>query len=48
MDNLRRRKMIMVNACPMCLTEEESVDHLLLKCKLANSIWLSILRWFQV
>ena len=33
MDNLRHRLMIVVNAFPMCLAEEESVVHLLLKCK---------------
>lgn len=39
MDNLQKRKMIVVNACPICLTDEESVDHLLLNCKLAQWLW---------
>lgn len=30
MDNLRRRRKIIVNACPMYLANEESIDHLLL------------------
>lgn len=29
MDNLRQRGKIVVNCCPMCLGDEESVDHLL-------------------
>ena len=29
LDNLRRRGRILVNGCPMCLCEEESVDHLM-------------------
>lgn len=33
LDNLRKRKIIVVNACPMCLGDEELVEHLLLKCK---------------
>lgn len=36
MDNLRRRNVIVVNACPLCLSDEESVDHLLLNCKVAR------------
>ena len=32
-DNLRRRGMTIVNGCPMCLKEEESMDHLLVKFK---------------
>lgn len=48
MDNLRRRKMIVVNACPMCLGPEELGDHLLLNCKAAQRVWKSILSWFGV
>lgn len=36
MDNLRRQKIIMVNACPMCLVEEETVDHLLMSCRVVH------------
>ena len=46
MDNLRRRKVIVVNACSMCLASEESIDPLLLNCPLAKCIWRSILSWF--
>lgn len=48
MDNLRRRKRIIVNACHMCLAAEESVDYLLLNCKIAHCIWKSILGSFGV
>eukprot|EP00268_Persea_americana_P002377 TRINITY_DN10717_c0_g1_i6.p1 TRINITY_DN10717_c0_g1~~TRINITY_DN10717_c0_g1_i6.p1 ORF type:complete len:137 (+),score=23.15 TRINITY_DN10717_c0_g1_i6:233-643(+) len=42
-DLLRRRGMTTVNGCPMCLRDEETVDHLLLICKSAHSIWMSII-----
>ena len=35
MDLLRMRGMPIVNGCPMCLRDEESVDHLMLNCKTA-------------
>lgn len=38
MDNLRRRNMIMVNACPLCLAAEETMDHRLLNCWVAKEI----------
>ena len=34
MDNLRRQGLIIVNACPMCLASEQSIDHLL-NCPIA-------------
>ena len=36
----------MVNACPLCLKDEESVDHLLLKCNFAHKTWSVVLGWF--
>lgn len=44
MDNLRR-KVIVVNACPFCLVDEESIDHLL-NCKVVWKVWCSFLREF--
>ena len=32
LDKLRRCKHIIVNGCPMCLKDEESVLHLLIHC----------------
>ena len=43
MDNLRQCKVVIVNACLTFLANEESIDHLLLNCSLAQSIWRSIL-----
>eukprot|EP00268_Persea_americana_P022762 TRINITY_DN2257_c1_g1_i1.p1 TRINITY_DN2257_c1_g1~~TRINITY_DN2257_c1_g1_i1.p1 ORF type:complete len:113 (-),score=8.22 TRINITY_DN2257_c1_g1_i1:477-815(-) len=42
MDNLRRRKVIVVNACSMCLANEESIDHLILSCPLAQCILVAL------
>ena len=47
MDNLRRRGMTIANGCPMCLRDEESVDHLLLNCKEAQSLWRAVVGWFD-
>ena len=30
-----------------CLASEESVDHLLLNCKVAQAVWTSVLVWFD-
>ena len=46
MDNLKRRGKILVNACPMCLEDEETIDHLLLRCNSATKIWNNIISWF--
>lgn len=40
MDNLRRRKKILVNTCPMCFADKETVDYLLLNCKMAQGFGL--------
>lgn len=47
MDNLHKRKVIIVNACPMCLSDEESVDYLLLNCVVAHKPWNMLLSSFQ-
>eukprot|EP00268_Persea_americana_P048725 TRINITY_DN5173_c0_g2_i1.p1 TRINITY_DN5173_c0_g2~~TRINITY_DN5173_c0_g2_i1.p1 ORF type:complete len:180 (+),score=24.39 TRINITY_DN5173_c0_g2_i1:1214-1753(+) len=38
LDNLCKHKVTVVNACPLCLSAEESVDHLLLQCAMAQDI----------
>ena len=48
MDNLQRRRVIIVNACPMCLVGEEPVDHLMIYCSIAHHLWMSIFTWFHV
>ena len=32
---------------PMCLRDKESMDHLMLDCKTAQSIWSSVVGWFD-
>lgn len=46
--NLRKRKMIVVNTCPICLVDEETIDQLLVNCKMAQQLWNSALRWFDL
>lgn len=48
MDNIRRRELIIVNACPMCLAVEESIDHFLLNCLITHYLWRSTLWWFHI
>ena len=36
-----------MNGCPMCLRDEESVEHLLLNCKSAQTIWMAIIGGFD-
>lgn len=31
----------------MCLADEETVDHLLLCCKISQTLWISVLGWFN-
>lgn len=35
-----------INACLMCLADEEMVDHFVLKCPIAHRVWYSVLHWF--
>lgn len=37
----------MVNDCPLCSANEDTVDHLLLNCRVAQVLWRSILSWFK-
>jgi hypothetical protein len=38
--------MIVVNRCWLCESDEETVDHLLLHCEVANGLWNVILSKF--
>ena len=38
-DNLRKRRLYVLDWCSMCKRDGESVDHLLLHCLLAQEIW---------
>lgn len=37
-----------MNACRLCLVDAESIDHLILKCKVSQVLWKSVLGWFLV
>lgn len=43
-DNLRKRGMEGPSRCPLCMSEEETVDHLLLLCPFAKAVWKGALR----
>ena len=43
LDNLMFRGRILVNRCCMCHRNEETVDHLLLHCPVAHSLWVYML-----
>lgn len=39
--------MMIINAYPMCLAAEESVDHVLVHCSMAQHVWNSILSGYD-
>lgn len=46
--NLRKRKVITTvnnSCCPICLQEEESLNHLLITCPVAAEVWVRCYRW---
>ena len=47
-DNLRKRKVWILNWCYMCKRNGESVDHLFLHCPLASDLWSMVLGFFGV
>ena len=47
-DNLRRRRIIVIDWCFMCKRDAESVDHLLIHCVYASELWSLILSIFGV
>ena len=47
-DNLRKRKVWILNWCYMCKRNGESVDHLFLHCPLASDLWATVLGLFGV
>jgi hypothetical protein len=42
LDNLRKKHVIVINRCYMCKKDGESVDHLLLHCKVAHEFRCNI------
>ena len=47
-DNLRKRGLIVVNWCSMCKRSGESIDHLLLHCDVARTLWSVLFSLFDV
>ena len=47
-DNLRKRNHVIVNGCPLCLRDEKSVNHLLIHCPFAYSVWIVLINLFDV
>lgn len=47
-DNLRLRKMTIVNACPLCLLDAESLDRLLLDCHNSYQIWIHFFQLLDI
>ena len=43
LDQLKRRGMTFANRCFMCEEEEDTIDHLLIHCKIAKMLWYLIL-----
>ena len=48
LDNLMLRGRPLANCCYMCCCNAESVDHLLLFCPIAHSLWTYMLRLFGI
>lgn len=45
-EKLKQRDEVLINVCPMCLDNEELVDHLFLTCRFAQRMWSEMFGWF--
>lgn len=48
LNNLRKRHVMVIEQCCMCTKSEESIDHLLLHCKVTRDLWESVFRLFEI
>ena len=46
-DNLVKRGQSLVNWCCMCRCDGETMDHLLLHCKLAHAFWCEVFKCLE-
>ena len=47
-DNLRKRRVLIIDWCCMCKSSGESVNHLLLHCPLAQDLWNLVFTLFGI
>jgi hypothetical protein len=45
-DNLGKRNLIVINRCCLRKSDEKTIDHLLLQCEIACSLWYAIFNRF--
>lgn len=45
MNKLKRRPHIIVNGCPTCLADEETMNHLLVHCRFAPRVWTAVFKF---
>jgi hypothetical protein len=48
LDNLRKRRVIVIDRCCLCKINGEYVDHLLLHCEVARVLWNAIFSRFSL
>ena len=48
LDNLMLRGRPLANRCCLCCNNAEFVDHLLLFCLIAHSLWMYMIRFFGI
>jgi hypothetical protein len=48
LDNLRKRGLTVVDWCCMCKKSGESINHLLLHCEVARTLWSVLFTLFDV
>jgi len=47
-DNVKKRKIIIVDRCYLCKKDGESVDHILLYCDVASTLWNHVFPRFDM